>query len=217
LRTPLNGIIGFTELLVAGRPGPLTAKQNQYLGEVLASGRHLLHLINDVLDLSKVEAGKVELFPERFPVQTLVDEVCASLSMLSEQKHLTVSRHLSPDPLMVTLDRRRLVQVLYNLVSNAIKFTPPQGHVEIHGAHNAEGRLHLEVRDTGIGIKAEDFPKLFVEFQQLDSGVNRRYQGTGLGLALTRKIVEFQGGTITFTSKVGVGTTFIVELPISSP
>jgi PAS domain S-box-containing protein len=217
LRTPLNGIIGFTELLVAGRPGPLTAKQNQYLGEVLASGKHLLHLINDVLDLSKVEAGKVELFPERFPVKTLVDDVCASLGTLAEQKHLTVSCHVDPEHLVITLDRRRLIQVLYNLVSNAIKFTPLQGKVEVLGVCDAAGRLRIEVRDTGIGINVEDYPKLFVEFQQLDSGVNRRYQGTGLGLALTRKIVEFQGGTITFTSKVGEGTTFIVVLPIASP
>jgi signal transduction histidine kinase len=219
LRTPLNGIIGFTELLVAGRPGPLTAKQNQYLGEVLASGKHLLHLINDVLDLSKVEAGKVELFPERFPVQDVgrrgvrLPQACWQNRNTSPSAATSIAEHL-----VITLDRRRLIQVLYNLVSNAIKFTPLQGQVEILGALRRCGTTpDLEVRDTGIGIKAEDFPKLFVEFQQLDSGVNRRYQGTGLGLALTRKIVEFQGGTITFTSKVGEGTTFIVDLPISSP
>lgn len=217
LRTPLNGIIGFTELLVKGRPGPLTPKQSQYLGEVLASGRHLLHLINDVLDLSKVEAGKMEFFPERFSVETLVDEVCASLATLAEQKHLIVTRSIAPSDLTAHLDRRRLVQVLYNLVSNAIKFTPPEGRVTIDGGLDPTGHLRIAVSDTGIGIRPEDFPKLFVEFQQLDSGANRRYQGTGLGLALTRKIVEVQGGRINFTSNVGKGTTFVVSLPPTQP
>lgn len=217
LRTPLNGIIGFTELLVKGRPGPLTPKQSQYLGEVLASGRHLLHLINDVLDLSKVEAGKMEFFPERFSVETLVDEVCASLATLAEQKHLIVTRTIAPSDLTAHLDRRRLVQVLYNLVSNAIKFTPPEGRVTIDGGLDPAGHLRIAVSDTGIGIRPEDFPKLFVEFQQLDSGANRRYQGTGLGLALTRKIVEVQGGRINFTSNVGKGTTFVVSLPPTLP
>ena len=217
LRTPLNGIIGFTELLVKGRPGPLTPKQSQYLGEVLASGRHLLHLINDVLDLSKVEAGKMEFFPERFSVETLVDEVCASLATLAEQKHLIVTRTIAPSDLTAHLDRRRLVQVLYNLVSNAIKFTPPEGRVTIDGGLDPAGHLRIAVSDTGIGIRPEDFPKLFVEFQQLDSGANRRYQGTGLGLALTRKIVEVQGGRINFTSNVGKGTTFVVSLPPTQP
>lgn len=217
LRTPLNGIIGFTELLVKGRPGPLTPKQSQYLGEVLASGRHLLHLINDVLDLSKVEAGKMEFFPERFSVETLVDEVCASLATLAEPKHLLVTRTIVPSELTAHLDRRRLVQVLYNLVSNAIKFTPPEGRVTINGILDPDGHLQISVSDTGIGIKPEDFSKLFVEFQQLDSGANRRYQGTGLGLALTRKIVEVQGGTISFSSNVGKGTTFVVSLPLFLP
>ncbi|MBL9208661.1 MAG: PAS domain S-box protein, partial [Opitutaceae bacterium] len=151
LRTPLNGIIGFTELLVKGRPGPLTPKQSQYLGEVLASGRHLLHLINDVLDLSKVEAGKMEFFPERFSVETLVDEVCASLATLAEPKHLLVTRTIVPSELTAHLDRRRLVQVLYNLVSNAIKFTPPEGRVTINGILDPDGHLQISVSDTGIG------------------------------------------------------------------
>jgi protein-histidine pros-kinase len=214
LRTPLNGIIGFSELLIDEKPGTINGKQKEYLTDILASGRHLLQLINDVLDLSKVEAGRMELHPEEFAVPRAIDEVCSVLSSLAARKRIVIRREIAPGAGEVTLDRQKFVQVLYNLLSNALKFTDDAGEVTI-AAHVAPGELRLKIGDTGIGIRPEDFGKLFIEFQQLDTGATRRYEGTGLGLALTKKIVEFQGGTIDVKSAVGSGTTFTVVLPLA--
>jgi protein-histidine pros-kinase len=214
LRTPLNGIIGFSELLIDEKPGMLNGKQKEYMTDILASGRHLLQLINDVLDLSKVEAGRMELHPEEFALPRAVDEVCSVLSSLAARKHITIRREIAANVGSVTLDRQKFVQVLYNLLSNALKFTDDAGEVTI-AAHVALSELRLKISDTGIGIRPEDFGKLFIEFQQLDSGATRRYEGTGLGLALTKKIVEFQGGTINVESAVGNGTTFTIVLPLA--
>jgi PAS domain S-box-containing protein len=213
LRTPLNGILGFTELLVDGRPGPLNARQHQYLNEVLNSGRHLLQLINDVLDLSKVEAGRMEFFPETVGLDEVIEDSCAGLRPLAEQKQITLQRQVTPPGASGALDRKKFKQVLYNLLSNAVKFTPEGGRIDIAASVDAQHQLKVSVRDNGIGIKAEDLPRLFVQFEQLDSGQARRYQGTGLGLALTRKLVEFQGGTIGVESVHGQGTTFTFTLP----
>ncbi|HKT74109.1 MAG TPA: PAS domain S-box protein [Steroidobacteraceae bacterium] len=216
LRTPLNGIIGFSELLIDEKPGPLNAKQREYLTDVLASGRHLLQLINDVLDLSKIEAGRMELRREMFSLSRAIDEVCSVLSSQAKSKSIAVRRESAKAPDIVTLDRQKFIQVLYNLMSNAIKFTDDGGTVAVLADVSPTGQLRIRVTDTGIGIRAEDFGKLFVEFQQLDSGASRRYEGTGLGLALTKKIIEFQRGTIAVTSEVSRGTTFTVILPLSS-
>ena len=213
LRTPLNGIIGFSELLIDEKPGPLNARQREYVGDVLASGRHLLQLINDVLDLSKVEAGRMELHPEPFALQKAAQEVGSVLSTLAQRKRIAMRLRVGNGLGTVTLDRQKFIQVLYNLVSNAIKFTDEGGSVSVT-LERAGEQLKIAVADNGIGIRPEDFPRLFVEFQQLDSGSSRRYEGTGLGLALTRKIVEFQGGTIDVQSKVGRGTVFRVSLPL---
>jgi signal transduction histidine kinase len=214
LRTPLNSIIGFTEFLIDEKPGPLRPKQQEYLGDVLNSARHLLQLINDVLDLAKVEAGKMELYPETFSVRIAVEEVTAVIKGIVRKKHITVSIDVSEGLDAITLDQHKFKQVLYNLLSNAVKFTDEGGQMDIH-AHRLDPHwLEVQVRDTGIGIKAEDINRLFAEFEQLDSGSARRFEGTGLGLALTKKIIEFQGGSIGVQSEPGKGSVFTVVLPV---
>jgi protein-histidine pros-kinase len=216
LRTPLNGIIGFTELLWDEKAGQLNAKQKEYLGDILNSGRHLLQLINDVLDLSKVEVGKMELFPESFALSKAVEEVCSNVSKMADKKDIEIRSAIAPSLGTVTLDPQKFKQVLYNLLSNAVKFSDAGGHVAIVAEPIDAGQLRLQVSDTGIGIKAEDMERLFLEFQQLDSGVGRRHEGTGLGLALTKKIVDLFGGVIAVESKPGKGSTFTVTLPVGT-
>lgn len=216
LRTPLNGIIGFSEFMVEGKPGPLNAKQVEYLGDILSSSRHLLQLINDVLDLAKVEAGRMEFFPETCSIGRLVDEVCSVLRLLAHKKSITVDVHVEEGLDEAALDPSKFKQVLYNLLSNAIKFTDDEGRVEVRASKVGDGRFRVAVKDTGIGIKEEDLGRLFLEFEQLESGASRRYGGTGLGLALSRKIVEMQGGTILAESEVGMGSTFTVVLPLEA-
>jgi protein-histidine pros-kinase len=213
LRTPLNAIIGFSEFLVDGKAGKLAPKQVEYLTDVLNSGRHLLQLINDVLDLSKVEAGRMELHPETFSVSKAIEEVCSVIVPLAQKKDINIEKKVDPEVDSVTLDLQKFKQILYNLLSNAVKFSHDQGKVEVFVLPHERAHLQLRVKDTGIGIRTEDFGKLFVEFQQLDSGAARHYQGTGLGLALTKKMVEFQQGSISVESKVGEGSTFTVVLP----
>jgi PAS domain S-box-containing protein len=215
LRTPLNGIIGFSEVLVDEKPGTLNPKQKEYLGDILNSGRHLLQLVNDVLDLSKVEVGRMDLFPEAFDVGKAVDEVCTTVSQAARPKGIEIHRTIAPSLGTVTLDPQKFRQILYNLLSNAVKFTDEGGRVGIVVDPIDPRSLRLRVSDTGIGIRAEDLGKLFVEFQQLDSGLARRHQGTGLGLALTKRIVELQQGTITAVSVHGKGSIFTVVLPIA--
>ncbi len=217
LRTPLNAIIGFSEFLLDGPPGPLLPKQKEYLGDVLKSGRHLLQLINDVLDLSKVEAGKMELNPETFRVAKAVEEALAVARAIAQKKRIELHVEVAPELAEVTLDPQKFKQVIYNLLSNAVKFTNDGGRVDIRLRPVSGERFQLQVTDTGIGIRAEDFPKLFREFTQLDSGATRRYGGTGLGLSLTKKILDLQQGTITVASEPGVGSTFTVELPRGLP
>lgn len=217
LRTPLNGIIGFSEFLIDEKPGPLNAKQKEFLNDVLNSGRHLLQLINDVLDLSKVESGKMELFPETFALEVAIDEVCSVLFPSVKHKKMSIRREVGADVARVTLDRRKFMQVLYNLLSNAVKFNDEGGEIRILVDRYRAHELRMRIRDTGIGIKAADFPKLFIEFQQLDMGATRRFGGTGLGLALTKKIIEFQGGRIDVESELGFGSTFTVYLRLQDP
>jgi PAS domain S-box-containing protein len=216
LRTPLNGIIGFSEFMIDEKPGPLLPKQKEYLGDVLSSARHLLQLINDVLDLAKVEAGKMELHVESFEVSKAIEEVGAVVKGIAHKKHIGLVVEVAADLGAVTLDQHKFKQVLYNLLSNAIKFTDEGGKVEVgawlHGAHQFE----ISVRDNGIGIRSEDLGRLFTEFEQLESGTARRFEGTGLGLALTKKIVEFQGGHIAVESEPGSGSVFTVVLPTST-
>lgn len=214
LRTPLNGIIGFSEFLLDGKAGKLNDRQHEFMGDVLTSGKHLLRLINDVLDLSKIEAGRMDLLPETFAVAGAVEEVCSIASNAVPGKRIHLRQSVSPDVASVTLDRHRFNQILFNLVSNALKFTD-EGTVDVKVSRSGD-ELQLQVIDTGIGMSPEDLPKLFVEFQQLDSGASRRHQGTGLGLALTRRIAELQGGSVRVESKPGRGSTFTVLLPLGA-
>jgi protein-histidine pros-kinase len=216
LRTPLNGIIGFSEFLIDEKAGALNAQQKEFLGDVLASGRHLLRLINDVLDLSKIEAGKMDLAPESFDLRTAIEEVCAVLSPIAQGKGISLLHRVSEEVTTVTLDRHRLMQILYNLLSNALKFTNADGEVSLSLQREGDA-LSVQVRDTGIGICAADLPKLFCEFQQLESGTGRRHDGTGLGLVLTKRLAELHGGSVRAESEVGKGSLFTVKLPLVTP
>ncbi|MBI3742217.1 MAG: PAS domain S-box protein [Chloroflexi bacterium] len=213
LRTPLNGIIGFSEFLFDGKAGALNAQQKEFLQDILNSGQHLLQLINDVLDLSKVEAGKMELLPETFAVRKALDEVVSVVNALAKKKRIEIVREVAAQSEQVTLDQQKFKQILYNLLSNAVKFTNEGGRVQVKIAPQSGDRIQLQVRDNGIGIKPEDLPKLFKEFQQLDSSLARRYGGTGLGLALTKKLVELHQGEIQIESVPDVGSTFTIILP----
>jgi len=216
LRTPLNGIIVFSEFLIDEKAGALNAQQKEYLTDVLASGRHLLRLINDVLDLSKIEAGKIDLIRERFDLAAAVDEVCAGVSPIAKAKAIALLRHISAELTVVNLDRHRFMQILYNLLSNALKFTDAGGQVSLV-VERDEDAIRLQVRDTGIGISAADLPNLFVEFRQLESGTGRRHDGTGLGLVLTKRLAELHGGSISAESELGRGSVFCVKLPLTAP
>jgi PAS domain S-box-containing protein len=215
LRTPLNGIIGFAEFLSDGKPGPLNDKQKEYLGDILNSGRHLLHLINDMLDLVKIQAGRVDLTLEHFPIRDAINEVCTGVHPLAVSKGIELTVNVDDGIEFVTLDQQRFKQILYNLLSNALKFTDENGHVAVDVASIDAGRFRLVVSDDGIGIRGEDIGRLFTEFEQLDTGTARRFGGTGLGLALTRKLVDLHGGEINVESEFGKGSRFAVVLPVT--
>jgi len=212
-RTPLNSIIGFTELLFQGRVPPDSPKHKEFLGDVLRSVRHLLQLINDILDLAKVESGRIDFRPQTVDVPALVGEVRDVVRGIAAGRGTTIEMAVDAAVTTVTLDPARLKQVLYNYLSNAVKFSPDNGRIFIRVRPECEETFRLEVEDNGIGIAADDLPRLFVEFQQLDSSRSKRHQGTGLGLALTRRIVEAQGGRVRVTSEPGVGSTFYAVLP----
>ncbi len=217
LRTPLNAIIGFTELMHSGRVGPVSPEHHEFLGDILTSSRHLLQLINDVLDLAKVEAGKMEFRPEQVDLRRLIGEVRDVLRGLAASKRLNLSIEVDPLAASAFIDAARVKQVLYNYLSNAIKFTPDGGRVTVRVAPHGPDLFSLEVQDSGIGIAAEDVPKLFVEFQQLDATSAKKYQGTGLGLAMTKRIVEAFGGRVDVRSTPGLGSTFSAIFPRMVP
>jgi signal transduction histidine kinase len=216
LRTPLNAIIGFTKLLHAGKVGPLSATQTEYLGDILNSSNHLLQLINDVLDLAKIESGRTAVRAEPVDVAKVSAEVKDILRGLAAEKRIQLGIELGPELGSVLTDPRLLKQVLYNYLSNAIKFTPDGGKVAMRISVGDGDTFRVEVEDNGIGIRPEDLGRLFVEFQQLDSGLAKRYPGTGLGLALTKRVVEAQGGRVEVRSAVGIGSTFVAILPRGS-
>jgi PAS domain S-box-containing protein len=214
LRTPLNGIIGFAEFLADGKPGAVNPKQREYLEDILSSGEHLLRLINDMLDLAKVQAGKVELNLTAFRFGDVVDGACAGVRALAEKRQIAMDVAVAPGLEQVTLDEQLCRQILYNLLSNALKFTDPGGQVRVTASLLGDGLFSIAVADTGIGIRQEDLHRLFTEFEQLESGLTRRFGGTGLGLALTRKIVGLLGGSVRVDSVFGQGSTFTVTLPV---
>ena len=213
LRTPLNAIIGFADLLHAGRVPVESPKHRQFLGHIASSGRHLLQLINDVLDLSKVEAGKFQFVPVPLQLPQLVHEVGDMLLTALQHKHIRFAVELDPAVSTLVVDPGRLKQVLYNYLSNAIKFTPDGGRVTLRAQSEGEDAVRIEVEDSGIGVAESDLPRLFVEFQQLDAGYSKQHQGTGLGLALTRRLVQAQGGSVGVRSVLGQGSVFHLVLP----
>jgi signal transduction histidine kinase len=196
-----------------GKVGPVSPDQKEYLGDILTSSRHLLGLINDVLDLSKIEAGKMEFLPEPVDLGTIAAEVRDILRSLAATRRIATSIEVHPGICEAVADPAKLKQVLYNYLSNALKFTPEGGRVVLRVAPEGDEHFRLEVEDTGIGIRAEDLGRLFVEFQQLDVGTAKKYGGTGLGLALTRRIVEAQGGRVGVDSTPGRGSRFFAVLP----
>jgi signal transduction histidine kinase len=215
LRTPLNAVIGFTEVLLERYFGEINAKQEEYLRDVLSSGQHLLSLINDILDLSKVEAGRMELEVSTFDLGPVLE---ASLVMVRERASragVALSLVGAADVGVIEADERKVKQVLFNLLTNAVKFTPEGGRVEV-GARRVDGRVEVAVADTGVGIAPEEQGRVFEEFGQA-RGASGQSEGTGLGLTLCRRFVELHGGWIGLASEVGRGSTFTVSLPARQP
>ena len=217
LRTPLNSIIGFSELMIDGLAGELEDQQVEFIGDIHSSGKHLLALINDLLDISKIEAGKLDLFPEPFRIGELIQETAESIKSLVEQKNQELIFEI-PDLLPdLKADRFRIKQVLLNLLSNAHKFTQDGGEIAITVKTIDETALLCSVRDTGIGIATEDMELVFQEFKQVDGTFTREAQGTGLGLPISRRLIELHGGTIWIESVQGKGSTFSFLLPLDGP
>jgi signal transduction histidine kinase len=212
LRTPLNAIIGFSEVLHEQMFGELNERQLAYVDDVLAAGKHLLSLINDVLDLAKIEAGRMELDLSEVAVPEVLRSAVSLHSERASREGVDLSLTTEPEEITITADERRLRQVVFNLVSNAVKFTPADGRVDI-SARTEDGHVEVAVADTGPGIAAADWDTIFEEFEQTAAG--RQAEGTGLGLPLSRKLVELHGGRLWVESEVGKGSTFRFTLPVS--
>jgi PAS domain S-box-containing protein len=217
LRTPLNAIIGFTELMYRGKVGPVSADHTEYLGDILTSSKHLLRLINDVLDLAKVESGKMEFRAETVDLAELAQEIGEILRGLAASKRLSIDIQVGQAIGPVVVDPGRVKQILYNYLSNAIKFTPEGGNITVRITPEGTALFRIEVEDTGVGISAEDLGRLFIEFQQLDRRDSNEFHGTGLGLTLTKRIAEAHGGRVEVRSTPGQGSTFSAILPRRMP
>ncbi|MFN8381713.1 MAG: ATP-binding protein [Anaerolineales bacterium] len=216
LRTPLNGILGFSEALLDGVYGELVKRQGYAVNMIYSSGEHLLELINDILDISKIEAGKSDFRFEEVEVNQICHSSIIFIKHLANKKSITVEYTISEADTILIADPRRLKQILINLLSNAVKFTPEKGKVILEVKVDAqECLIHFSVTDTGIGITPENLPKLFTPFVQLDVGLSRKYEGSGLGLALVKKMVEMHLGSINVQSEFGKGSCFSFALPWS--
>ena len=213
LRTPLNAVIGFSEVLLERMFGDLNPKQDEYLQDILSSGRHLLSLINDILDLSKIEAGRMELELTTFDLPVALDNALTLVRERATRHGIRLDLAVDDRVGAVVGDERKIKQVILNLLSNAVKFTPEGGRVTVR-ALPAGDAVEVAVSDTGIGIAPEDREAIFEEFRQVGSDYARKREGTGLGLTLARKFVELHGGTIRVESEVGRGSTFTVALPV---
>ena len=214
LRTPMNSIIGFSEILVERLGDQVEPKHLGFLKHIHASGQHLLAIINDILDLSKIEAGKMEVYPEFFPIAPVVESVCQVMRGMSKS-NLNFVTDIPPDLPQIETDLAKFKQVLFNLLSNATKFSPPNAPVTI-SARLEEGSITVTVRDEGIGIDPMHHAMIFEEFRQVDATVRREFGGTGLGLALVRRFVEIQGGRVSVDSRLGEGSMFSFTLPVRS-
>lgn len=213
LRTPLNAIIGFGELLRAGMVQPDSKNYYKFIGHICVSGKHLLNLVNDILDLAKLEAGKIEFRPELINLTELVAEVVEVSQGMMLDRHTQISVVHDDSLKGVLMDPIRFKQIIYNFVSNAIKFSPNGGYIRVSTVAEDSHYFRLEVEDCGIGIAADDLPRLFTEFQQIMSGPSGRTLGTGLGLALTKRLVDAQGGRVGVRSIPGHGSMFYAVLP----
>ncbi len=213
LRTPLNAVIGFSEMIKNEAMGPVGSEcYRGYAGFICDSGTHLLGLINDILDMSKLDAGHVELSEDVVDPKEAVASCLQLMGPQADKARVRLAVAFASEPPRLRADRRRLRQILLNLISNAVKFTPEGGEVRVSAAHDEAG-LTLAVTDTGIGMAQDEIPIAFERFGQIDSTLARKYQGTGLGLPLTKHLVAMHGGTLTIASTVGIGTTVTIAFP----
>lgn len=212
LRTPLNAILGFAEILQNGLYGKLCEKQNEFVNEIRVSGLRLLGMINEILDISKIEANAMKISRSRFSVDMMYTEVCNVLRPLAAKKNIRLIKEFEED-FEIFADYQKMQQVFYNLVSNAIKFTPENGEIVLD-AINQKKKIILSVHDNGIGIDPKYHGKIFAKFVQLDSAYTKKESSTGLGLTITKELVELHGGKISVKSEVNNGSTFIIELPV---
>jgi signal transduction histidine kinase len=213
LRTPLNAVIGFSQILEAQRDGPLgSPKYRGYVRDILDSGKHLLSLINDVLEFSRGNSGKLALGDEEFSPGEVIDDAMRNVTHQAAVANLNLTVDAPPAGVRLRGDRRRVAQVLINLLANAVKFTPAGGRITVHTGHGFDG-LAISVSDTGIGIASKDIPKALDRFGQVENSFVRRYDGTGLGLPLAKQLMELHGGSLTIDSTLQVGTTVTVSFP----
>ena len=212
LRTPLNAIIGFSEILLNGNLGELTEKQNEYLSDIRVSGVHLLGMINEILDISKIESNAMKLVRSKFNIRRALTEVANMLHPLASKKNVKLIIDCEDD-FEVNADYQKIQQILYNLVNNAIKFSPDNNEVEISAQQNKKNFV-LKVHDNGIGIDKKYHGKIFAKFVQLDSAYTKKESSTGLGLTITKELTELHGGKISILSEINKGSTFIVEIPV---
>jgi signal transduction histidine kinase len=213
LRTPLTSILGFTEILMSGYSGNINEKQYEQLNTVYRSGEYLLNLINKVLDISKIEAGKFEVNPEEFNINEIINDVVQTLSTVFTQKNIILKMDLISN-IIIYSDKERYKQILFNLVGNALKFTHKNGEILIKTRIMNKSKVDVHIIDNGIGISKEDMHKLFKPFQQIDSSISKCYEGTGLGLYLTKNLVNILGGEISVQSEKGKGSDFNFSIPI---
>jgi signal transduction histidine kinase len=214
LRTPLNSILGFADLLKDTATVNADAKSTRYIQNIVNSGRHLLELINDLLDLAKIEAGRMDVRPAAISLGDLFEGLISVLKPLSETKQLTIVPTISTDVPIIETDASKLQQVLYNFLSNAIKFSPPGGRIDL-AAERVEDGVRIAVTDRGPGIPPDKQSVIFEKFRQLDASVTRQHSGTGLGLAISKELTTLLGGAIGVNSLPGAGSTFWVMLPVS--
>jgi len=214
LRTPLNALIGFSELMRQRISGELNETQQRYIDNILASGKFLLDLVNDLLDLSKVESGKIEMSIEKISVPAAINEALTLIKENATRHNVLLKTEFDPTLDFIEADRRRFKQILINLLGNAVKYSKPEGGIVTITAKKEGGMARFSVSDTGIGIKKEYLGGLFERFEYLEPELTRKYEGAGLGLALSKKLVELHGGKIMVESRFGEGSTFTFLLPL---
>jgi signal transduction histidine kinase len=215
LRTPLNGIIGFAEFLLEGKTGQLNFDQREYLGDILASGRRLLTLINGVMELSRLETGTAELHTESFALPAAIEEACAQVATAAQEKGLGLRRSIEAGLQEVSLDRRRLLQVLHYLLANAIKFSGEGRDIHVEATRQGDAALRLKIWDSGTVKRSAELERLLSDYPQLDSSAIRRFGGSGLDLVLAKKIVEAQAGFFAIENLPGQGPAFSLILPLA--